>query len=118
MRYVNIENVIDDMILAQDIKDSYGRVLLIRGASLSKAKVAKLASFDIFGIYVEDEWSADIFITPAVPEKLAQNTVQALQNMNLEQVQQCAGEIVDALIASEDYMHDMESIKAYDENKI
>lgn len=116
MRYVNVENVIDGMILAQDIKDSYGRVLLIQGASLSKNKVKKLESFDIFGVYIEDEWSADIFITPAVPEKLAKNTVEALQNMNLEQVQTCAGEIVDALLEAEDYMHDMESIKAYDEN--
>ena len=71
MRYVNVDNVTDDMILAQDIKDSYGRILLMRGATLSKSKAQKLQSFDIFGIYVEDEWSADIFIKPGVPEALA-----------------------------------------------
>lgn len=116
MRYVNVDNVTEDMILAQDIKDSYGRILLMRGAALSKSKAQKLQSFDIFGIYVEDEWSADIFIKPGVPEALAKNTVEALQNMNLEQVQECAGKIVDALLEADDYMHDMESIKAYDEN--
>ena len=116
MRYVNVENITDNMILAQDIKDSYNRILLMRGATLSRKKIKKLEAFNIFGIYVEDEWSADIFITPAVSEELARNTIQALRSMNLEQIQECAGQIVDALMAAEDYMHDVAAIKAYDEN--
>ena len=116
MRYVSLDDVKEDMILSQDIKDDMDRVLIVKGATLTKHKIEKLRDFDIAGIYVEDEWSADIFITPVVSEQLAKSTIQALQQMDFEEIQSCAGEIVDVLMSSEDYMHDISAIRAYDEN--
>lgn len=116
MRYVSLDSITEDMILSQDIKDNLDRILLVKGAVLTKHKIEKLRGFDIAGIYVEDEWSADIFIAPVVSEQLAKNTIKALQEMDFEKIQICAGEIVDVLLSAEDYMHDMASIKAYDEN--
>lgn len=116
MRYVDLDNIKEDMVLSQDIKDNKERVLAVKGATLSRHKINKLKAFDVAGIYVEDEWSADIFIAPAVPEQLAKDTIRALQAMDYEKIQICAGEIVDALLGAEDYMHDMAAIKAYDEN--
>lgn len=116
MRYVSLDDIKEDMILSQDIKDDKERVLAVKGATLTKRKISKLRAFDITGIYVEDEWSADIFIAPVVTEQLAKNTIKALQEMDFEKLQVCAGEIVDALMHAEDYMHDMAAIKAYDEN--
>ena len=116
MRYVSLENLSEDMKLAQDIQDNLGRVLVAQGSPLTKHKIEKLRAFDISGIYVEDEWSADIFIAPVVTEQLAKSTIQALQEMDLEKIQTCAEEIVEALMNAEDYMHDMEMIKAYDED--
>ena len=116
MRYISLENITDDMILAQNIKDEFGRVLMIKGAKLSRQKKKKLENFDIAGVYIDDEWSADIFIEPVVDDTLAKNSVKALKEMNLDAVCNCAAEIVDKLMGAEDYIHDMETIKAYDEN--
>lgn len=116
MRYISLENITDDMVLAQHIKDEYGRVLITEGAKLSRQKRERLRSFDISGVYIDDKWSADIFIAPVVDETLAKKSIMALMEMNLDAVRDCAAEIVDKLMGAEDYMHDMETIKAYDEN--
>lgn len=116
MRYISIENITDDMVLAQNIKDEFGRVLITKGAKLSKQKKKKLENFDIAGVYIDDEWSADIFIEPVVDETLAKKSIKALKEMNLDAVSNCAAEIVDKLMGADDYIHDMETIKAYDEN--
>lgn len=116
MRYVSLENTTEDMILAQNIKDEHGRVLVMKGARLSEHKKEKLERFDITGIYIDDEWSADIFIEPVIDEGLAKKSIKALREMNIETICNCAAEIVDKLMAADDFMHDVESIKAYDEN--
>ena len=116
MRYISLENITDDMVLAQNIKDEFGRVLITKGAKLSRQKKKKLENFDIAGVYIDDEWSADIFIEPVVDETLAKKSIKALKEMNLDAVSNCAAEIVDKLMGADDYMHDMETIKAYDEN--
>ncbi len=116
MRYVGLEELTDDMILAQNIKDQYGRVLIMKGARLSPHKREKLKNFEIAGVYIDDSWSADIFIEPAVEEKLIDKSINALKEMNMDEIENCACEIIDKLMGAEDYIHDMESIKAYDEN--
>lgn len=116
MRYISLENITDDMILAQNIKDEFGRVLITKGARLSRQKRKKLKNFDVSGVYIDDEWSADIFIEPVVDEVLAKDTIKALKEMNMDAVSNCAAEIVDKLMGADDYIHDMETIKAYDEN--
>lgn len=116
MRYISLENITNDMVLAQNIKDEFGRVLITKGAKLTRQKKKKLENFDIAGVYIDDEWSADIFIEPAVDEALAKKSIKALKDMNLDAVSNCAAEIVDKLMGADDYIHDMETIKAYDEN--
>ena len=49
-------------------------------------------------------------------ESLAKSSIKALKEMNMEAVSNCAAEIVDKLMGADDYIHDMETIKAYDEN--
>ena len=110
MRYVSLEELTDDMILAQNIKDQYGRVLIMKGARLSPHKREKPKNFEIAGVYIDDSWSADIFIEPAVEEKLIDKSINALKEMNLDEIENCACEIIDKLMGAEDYIHDMESI--------
>ena len=118
MRYISLDNITDDMILAQNIKDEFGRVLITKGSKLSVHKRTKLRNYEINGVYIDDSWSADIFIQPTVDEALANRSVKALKEMNLDEIEHCASDIVDKLMASDDYNHDMETIKAYDENTL
>lgn len=116
MRYVGLEELTDEMVLAQNIKDQYGRVLIMKGSGLSQHKREQLKKFDITGVYIDDVWSADIFIEPVVEEKLVNKSIDALKSMNLDDIENCACEIIDKLMNAEDYIHDMETIKVYDEN--
>lgn len=116
MRYISLENLLEDMVIAQNIKDEFGRVLITQGSKITEQKKKKLENFGIAGVYIDDEWSADIFIQPTVDETLAKSSIKALQEMNLDAVGDCAAQIVDKLMSADDYMHDMETIKAYDEN--
>ena len=116
MKYINLDNLTDEMILAQNIKDQYGRVLIMKGAALSPQKRKNLKNFEISGVYIDDSWSSDIFIQPAVDEKTVDHSIQALREMNLDQIENCATEIIDKLMSANDYVHDMENIKSYDEN--
>ena len=38
MRYISLENITNDMVLAQNIKDEFGRVLITKGAKLTTKK--------------------------------------------------------------------------------
>ena len=116
MRYLSLENLSEDMVIAQNIKDEFGRVLITQGSKITEQKKKKLENFGIAGVYIDDAWSADIFIQPTIDETLAKNSMKALQEMNLDAVGDCAVQIVDKLMSADDYMHDMETIKAYDEN--
>lgn len=118
MRYISLDKITDDMVLAQNIKDEYGRVLITKGSKLSVHKRIKLKNFEINGVYIDDSWSADIFIQPTVDEALANRSVRALKEMNLDEIENCASAIVDKLMEADDYIHDMETIKAYDENTL
>lgn len=118
MRYISLDKITDDMVLAQNIKDEFGRVLLTKGSQLSVHKRVKLKNFEINGVYIDDSWSADIFIEPTVDETLANRSIKALKEMNLDEVEHCASDIIDKLMAADDYTHDMEAIKAYDENTL
>ena len=104
MRYLSLENLTEDMVIAQNIKDEYGRVLITEGSKITEQKKKKLENFGIAGVYIDDAWSADIFIQPTVDETLAKNSMKALQEMNLDAVGDCAAQIVDKLMGADDYI--------------
>lgn len=116
MRYVSLENLENGMVVAQDIKDIYERMLLAKGSVLSHSTIKKLSAFKLSGVYIEDEWSADIFIEPVVDEVLANKALRSLEKFDLDQIQDCAYTIVDKMLDSGDCFNDIETLKEYDEN--
>lgn len=120
MRYIKLKefkqnNVIYELRAAQDIKDNFGRILITQGSKLDEKIVNKLIKLDIYGIYVNDEWSADIFAESTVGEEVIEESIEALRKNDLDNVYKCAMLIVDRIANSEDFMEDIESIRVYDE---
>ena len=116
MRYTKLDEITDGMVIAQDIKDIYGRVLIIKGATLTSQKIQKLKAFKIARVYIHDEWYSDIEVEPVINEQLTEEYIEALQNKDIETLNDCASTIVDLILSSEECMNDIETLKEYDEN--
>lgn len=116
MRLIPINKLKVNDVVARGITDDFGRVLIAAGVPIkNRGIINKLKELNITYVYINDEWSADIFIEPVIDQEVAYKTVSALARMNIEQVKRSASMIVDRLSSSAQLYDDMQSIKGYDE---
>lgn len=116
MKFVNIDNVEDGTVLARNVfSDNNRDLLLIAGTTLTQTKIERLKKIGICGIFVEDTWSEDIVIKETVSSSLIQTSLASLSDFNVDKICECASAIVDSLISSESYTHDLASIRSHDE---
>lgn len=116
MRPISIEKLNIGDVIAKNVLDSYGNVLLTEGTTVkSRTIVSRLQKLGICSIYIQDSWSADIFIEPVIDEELAKKTMDVLTSLDIEQVHKAASEIVDKLISTGRMYDDMQTLKVYDE---
>lgn len=116
MRYVEINKLQEGMIVAKDITDIFDRILIVKNTELTSHLINKLKLFKLFGIYIEDEWSSDIFVDPVVDDELSNETILALQNIDLDKIHICAAKIVENILNSDELFCDIETLKEYDED--
>lgn len=116
MRLIPINKLRVNDIVARPIIDDFGRVLIAAGAKIKTPEILnRLAYLNINAVYIQDEWSADIFVEPVIDQEVAFKAVSALAKMDVERVRRSASLIVDRLTSSPQLYDDMQSIKEYDE---
>lgn len=99
MRYINIKNLKEGMIVAEDITTENNNIPLVKRNSILTGNVINsLNNFNIRGLYIDDAISKNIEIKSNIPETLQSKTVSALKNLNFEGVIDSAKEIVDSYI--------------------
>ena len=69
MRKIPVEDIKDDMVLAEEVLDDRGEVLLSAGDKLRKTYSAKLGAWGVTEIFVEGEESAPAPRVPKPPEE-------------------------------------------------
>lgn len=116
MRFVEFYKVVPGMVLATCIKTKDNKTLLRKGVTLTERHIKQLEKREMAGIYIDDEWSADIFVQKIIPDELQEKSVEALANLSIDEIEYCAHEIVSALMKAEDNIYDMEALKCYDQN--
>lgn len=84
MRYINVSNIKEGMLLGQDIFDTNGFLLLRRGQPLHKVYIDKLRNIGVNGLYIEDELTDDIEVSPVVKPETRMNAVKNIRNMYLK----------------------------------
>lgn len=96
MRYVRIDRVSPGDVLAKDIIDSRGQVLLRASSDmvLKENILNRLKEKGVKGVYITDEISKDVVIEDTIPLSVRNLTTQALEKKNVQETQLLANEIV------------------------
>ena len=84
MRYLNIEKVSPGMILAKEVYDDDGRILLSVNTKLTKEYIKRLSIRGYQGVYIEDEFSNGIDIEEVISVELRNKATQALKDGNID----------------------------------
>ena len=87
MRYINIEKVKSGMVLAKEVFDDDGRVLLAANTILTKEYIIRLSIRGYQGVYIEDELSRGIQIDEVISIELRNEGAKAVKEGNVW----CAG---------------------------
>ncbi len=115
MRYVSIERVKPGMKLGKTIFGDQNRVLLSNNSSLSEEYIARLIDRGYPGIYIQDEFSEGIVIEEVIPVELRNRSAQAVKDCDLDELQNVAVEIVEAILNSGEHISmDIMDLRTYD----
>ena len=57
-----------------------GRIVLRRGAVLKRGILERIKSFNIYTIYIDDEYSKDIIIEDVIKPELRRNAIKMVRN--------------------------------------
>lgn len=85
MRWVSLRSIASDRVLAQNILDERGRILLAKGMKLSGGMVERLRRMGIGSVCIEDAMTDDLqgreFIEPGTRQALLEATYNTLNEM-------------------------------------
>lgn len=115
MRYIPIEKVSPDMILARSVFDGSKRVLLSRETVLTQEYIDKMTERGLAGVYIEDHLASDISIEETISEELRTEGVEALRNGDVDVAKKVAEKIVDELTKNPRVKLDLIDLRSYDD---
>lgn len=85
VRWISLRRIKRDRVLAQNIMDERGRILLAKGMVLSDSLVQKLLSTGIHSVCIEDKLTDDInareFISPEIRQAVLETTYNSLNEI-------------------------------------
>ncbi len=114
MRYLSIDKIQDDAVLAMPVYSSSGSILLNANTVLKQSYIKKLEALGFAGLYIYDEISEDIVVEDIVSEEIKIQTIQALGSLNIDMCRLMAHSIVDELLKKPHASIDMMSVASFD----
>lgn len=102
MRYVKINDLKQGDVLARDITDINGNILLrANNTVLSEFLISKLRERKIGGIYITDNLSKDLEIEEEIPLHIKYMAIDALEKKEVQQTEELSKQIVETFKFSE-----------------
>lgn len=114
MRYLAIEQIKENTVLAMPVYNDAGGILLNANTILKQSYLLKLSQMGYAGLYIYDEISNGIVVKNLIPEILKRKTVSALKTLNLDVCRSAAHSIVDELLTQSNISVDMVNIASFD----
>lgn len=111
LRYVFAKDLQPGMILAQELLDSKGRVMVEKESSLSEFMIKKINKDGYDGVYIQDELSSDICIESALGISLWIKAMECVRLRNISQCKDVANEIVESLYGRKDISLDLSDFR-------
>lgn len=130
MRYININQIKDGMILGKTLYTSNGEVLLRASTEIKQEYVDRIKELDYTGIYIQDEETKDIEINEVISEELKISTVKNLKSVYMadskksklstmpigaQNLKESMYKIVDDVLDNSDVMINIADMKSYDD---
>lgn len=81
MRFIPTFCIREGMIVARNIYDSNGQLMLANGVQLDKVYIKSIIRLQYNGIYIEDNLSRDITIVNVISEELKNNTIKGIKDV-------------------------------------
>lgn len=115
MRYVSMKKVEPGMIVASELYDMQGRVVIGAGSVLNEYFIKRLNDYGFGGVYITDKFSEDIQIENAIPPSLRQQGMKCLRDADIDRCKEIAKEIVEAILPNGTVSLDMADLRSYDD---
>ncbi|MFV0315236.1 MAG: HD-GYP domain-containing protein [Anaerotignum sp.] len=114
MRYLPIEKIQENSILAIPVYNESGGILLNANTELRQSYINKLVSMGYAGVYIYDEISEGIVVNEILSEKLKRDAVSALKDINVDKCRLVAHSLVDEIVNQTELSVDMVNISSFD----
>lgn len=114
MRYLPIEHIKENAVLATPVFSESGSILLNANAVLKRSYLNKLRTLGYAGLYIYDELSDGVASKALLSEELRLKTIKSLRTLNLDACRVMAHSIVDELLTQSDITVDMVNVASFD----
>lgn len=115
MRFIPTRNLKVGNIVASDVFDSSGRILLASGMQLSEAMIDRLKEQGYPGAYIIDKLSEDIYVPPAISPKLRATAMECIRTLNVDASIPISSNIVEELMKKHIMSLDLRDIRGFDD---
>lgn len=114
MRYLPIESIPVNSLLAMPVYSSGGNILLNANTALKRSYLHKLASLGFAGLYIYDDISADVVVKQLLTDELRAEMLNALKVLDIDACRLLAHSLVDELRKQPHASIDMMNVASYD----
>lgn len=115
MRYISIDHVEENEILASDVYDIDGRVMVAKGMALSPMIISRLKDRGFQGVYIGDPVSCDIEIPQNISPELREMAKECIKSLNIEQSVDVSKSIIREIMDKQITSFEMTDIRAFDD---
>ena len=114
MRYLPIEKIKENAVLATPIYNDNGVVLLNANVVLKRTYLDKLRKMGYPGLYIYDDLSRGVAVKELLSEEVRLKSIKSLKTLNLDACRLMAHSIVDELVDQSDISVDMVNVASFD----
>lgn len=120
MQLVRVQQLAEGMVLARDVFDYNGRVLLYQGMPLKRRYIDRLKEIGLYAVYIVDNESDDRFLFPFGKEEIIKATSKALDDITTQKsirtgiLKEKIAELIEDILTREPIAIFLSEIKNYD----
>lgn len=127
MRFIPIQCIKQDMILATNLHDKNQKLLLKQGSVLKKSCIHDIYQLGLSGIYIEDDLSSNLHINTIISEDLKLKALSCIKNLfiddydigdtkhSVDEIRHVIESIIDDMLNTDNLIYSLYDLKILDE---
>lgn len=115
MRFIPLEIANSSMILAQEIFDTSGRILVGANTVLTQSMIDRLIEYGFSGIYIQDKLTENIKLEYAISDNLRNTAMNCIKEQNIDGCVELSKQIITEMLNLETISLDLMDLRSYDD---